>query len=323
MNCTGLTSISIPSSVTKVFTTAFSGCTGLTSISVDAANSAYDSRDNCNAIIRTENNALIAGCANTVIPSSVTSIGSYAFSDISGLTSLSIPTSVKKIGNSAFSGCTGLTSISIPYSVTSIGESTFSDCTRLSSISIPSSVTSIGGAAFSGCSSLTSITIPSSVTAIEYYVFLGCTGLTSISIPPSVTSIGSGAFSDCTGLNSISIPSSVTSIGSYAFDGCSSNLIIYSESTTPPATSSIENKTVYIPVGTTSCYEEAWGTSNTYIETESETTALHTVKNQHNSSTVSDVYDLQGRPLSCPLNSLSRGIYIRRTAAGTSLIQVK
>ena len=78
-DCTGLTSITIPISVTSIGLAAFSGCSGLTSIKVESGNLKYDSHDNCNAIIETESNTLIAGCPNTTIPNSVTSIGGSAF----------------------------------------------------------------------------------------------------------------------------------------------------------------------------------------------------------------------------------------------------
>ena len=166
--CTGLTFITIPNSVTSIGDAAFSSCTGLTSITVDSDNMVYDSRDNCNAIIKTQENVLVTGCKNTTIPVSVTSI----------------------VGN-AFFGCRGLTSITIPNSVTSIGTGAFSSCTGLTSITIPNSVTSIGTGAFLGCSGLTSITIPNSVTTIGDYVFFRCTGLTAITslntTPPAIT----------------------------------------------------------------------------------------------------------------------------------------
>ena len=102
--CSGLTSLTIPNSVTAIGYLAFQGCSGLTSISVENGNTVYDSRDNCNAIVETANNSLIAGCKNTVIPNSVTSIGDYAFYGCS-LTSMTIPNSVTSIGDYAFSGC--------------------------------------------------------------------------------------------------------------------------------------------------------------------------------------------------------------------------
>lgn len=149
--CSGLTSLTIPESVTSIGEKAFSGCSGLTSIVVQKNNTKYDSRNGSNAIIETSTNTLIAGCRNTVIPESVTSIGDWAFYGCSGLTSVTIPESVILIGGSAFCKCTGLTSVTIPEGVTSIGSSAFSGCSGLTSVTIPNSVISIGELAFCGC----------------------------------------------------------------------------------------------------------------------------------------------------------------------------
>ena len=103
--CTGLTSITIPNSVTFTSNWVFSQCSGLESITVESGNFNYDSRKNCNAIIQTNKDILIAGCKNTVIPNSVTSIGNVAFEGCTGLTSVTIPNSVTRIGSSAFRNC--------------------------------------------------------------------------------------------------------------------------------------------------------------------------------------------------------------------------
>ena len=155
-----------------------------------------------------------------VIPSSVTSIGDWAFSSCDSLSKIVIPSSVTSIGDCAFYGCYSLSEIVIPSSVTSIGKGAFSHCDSLSEIVIPSSVTSVGYGAFSFCSSLSEIVIPSSVTSIGKGAFSHCDSLSEIVIPSSVTSIGDSAFSSCFSLSEIVIPSSVTSIGDSAFSSC-------------------------------------------------------------------------------------------------------
>ena len=145
--CSGLTSITIPSSVTSLGESCFEGCSGLTSIT---------------------------------IPSSVTSLSESCFSNCSGLTSITIPSSVTSLGASCFSFCSGLTSITIPSSVTSLGASCFWNCSGLTSITIPSSVTSLGETCFWDCSGLTSITIPSSVTSLGWHCFQDCQNLETV-----------------------------------------------------------------------------------------------------------------------------------------------
>ncbi len=109
--CNNLTSINIGNFVSSIGDYAFTNCGGMTSMVVGNGNSVYDSRNDCNAIIETASNAILYGCMNTVIPNSVTSIGSYAFYGCNDLTCISIPSSVNSIGNYAFYQCQGLTSV--------------------------------------------------------------------------------------------------------------------------------------------------------------------------------------------------------------------
>ena len=218
--CSSLSSVTIPKSVTYIGNNVFSRCPKLTSIVVDKDNEVYDSRDNCNAIIRTFFDRLDYGCCRTVIPNSVTRNVIYAFYGCSSLTSVTIPNSVTSIGWYAFYGCSSLTSIAIPSSVKSIEEYTFYGCSSLTSVTIPNSVTSIGNCAFSGCSGLTFITIPNSVTSIGEGAFSHCSSLTSVTIPNSVKGIGYWAFSQCKSLKSVTIGNGLTTIGNLAFKGC-------------------------------------------------------------------------------------------------------
>ena len=236
----GLKSVNIGNSVMSIGKRGFSGCDGLISIVVKSGNKKYDSRDNCNAIVETANNTIIFGCKNTNIPSSITSIGDYAFSSCSGLTSITIPNSVTSIGEGAFRYCDDLTKvifhtneigdwfrgvtsikeIIIGDEVKKINNSAFYGCSGLTSVNIGNGVTSIGGSAFYGCSGLTSINIGNSVTSIGGSAFCECSNLTSVTIPNSVTSIEYSAFQYCISLRSITIPNSVTSIGNRAFGHC-------------------------------------------------------------------------------------------------------
>lgn len=156
-NCYELTSINIPKTVSSIEKEIFYGCSKLANIIVDSDNTHYDSRDNCNAIINTSSNTLIAGCMNTIIPNSISAIGDHAYYNCPGLTNVNIPNSVTKIGKDAFSSCSGLSSITIGNSVTLISDEAFSGCSALTSVTIPNSVTKIGYRAFSPCTRITTV----------------------------------------------------------------------------------------------------------------------------------------------------------------------
>lgn len=238
----GMSSPIIPKSVTSIGKEAFS-YNWLNSIVVEAGNTVYDSRDNCNAIIHTATNELVQGCANTTIPNSVTSIGDAAFLGCDGLKSISIPSSVTTIGNFAFKECHYLTDVSIPNSVTTIGIEAF-EITGLSSVVIPNSVTYIGNNAFWGCS-MTSLTIPNSITTIESETFMYCKSLTSVIIPNSITSIGWNAFCYCSALASVT---SFIEIPRAINDGVFEYLP--------------EDATLYVPAGSKARYESTDGWKN-------------------------------------------------------------
>ena len=220
--CEGLTNVTIGKSVASIGENAFCGCSGLASITVASGNMTYDSRDNCNAIIETASNTLIAGCKTTVIPNTVTAIGDYAFADCKGLANMDIPNSVTTIGLGAFYRCVGMTSVTIGNSVTTISEAAFWGCMNMKSLTIGNAVTTIGKQAFENCRSVTSVTIPNSVTTIGESAFSGCEGMTSVTIGNSVITIGRRAFAVCRSLTSVDIPNSVTSIGEEVFYNCES-----------------------------------------------------------------------------------------------------
>jgi len=225
--CSGLTSVTIPPSVTKINGSA-SGCTSLTSINVDPESGAYCSIDGV-LMMKTKTGLILLEYpegkkGGYSIPTSVTKIGWSAFYGCTGLTSVTIPSSVTYIGSYAFKGCSGLTSVTIPPSVTKIGDSAFYGCSGLSSVTIPSSVTKIGDSAFYGCSGLSSVTIPSSVAKIGDSAFYGCSGLSSVTIEGK-TEFENHVFYGCT-LKPLWFKDEIYYSG-YTFSGLNENSVIY------------------------------------------------------------------------------------------------
>lgn len=107
-SCESLSTVTIGKGVASIGDDVFSGCPSLATIEVDEDNTTYDSRDHCNAIIKTTTKTLVAGCKNTIIPDGVESIGDSAFEGCSDLETIDIPASVTSIGYEAFEYCNNL-----------------------------------------------------------------------------------------------------------------------------------------------------------------------------------------------------------------------
>ena len=248
-NCTEITSVQFPQSLTKIGKNAFESCTGLISVDLSA----------CTNLPKIDLYAFegCTGLTSISLPANLTEIGWHAFSDCTGLTSISLPANLTKIGLSAFKGCTGLTSISIPASLNSIGAGAFAGCTGLTNLTVDSgnikykavdniiytrngetlvaaagglktvrilnTITTIGSSAFEGAK-LESIDLSAltSFTEIRGSAFNGCTGLTEVKLPVSLNSIGWYAFSDCKNLSNINLPVNLTKIDKSVFNGCTS-----------------------------------------------------------------------------------------------------
>lgn len=155
--CDNLKSVNISSSVTSIREEVFSECYNLNSIIVDPANNVYDSRDNCNAIIETSSNTLIAGSNTTKIPESVTAIGNNAFYGYKLLETIELPENISNIEEDAFAYCKLLSCVVLPKNLSSVGKFAFYACSALESVEISSSVTSIGDHAFNYCNELTQV----------------------------------------------------------------------------------------------------------------------------------------------------------------------
>ncbi len=235
--------IYLPSTLEKICRLNYEN---LSVIQISQANKKFDSRNNCNAIIETKTNTLLAGCKETVIPNDIEHIADSAFYNIGNMRDIVIPSSVKSIGKRAFTYCRGkdysrfsvqfatnsqLTSIQdsafdnafakigpLPERIESIGNSAFRG-QELTNIS--NQLKSIGDYAFSDCK-FKDLTLPATLETIGKGAFSESTGFTSINIPDKVCSIPEYAFRGCYELENISIPSSVTTIGESAFKNCTS-----------------------------------------------------------------------------------------------------
>ena len=241
----------IPSSVTEIGASAFSGLPALesiyipksvvkiadnllgeeysnpTRIEIEPGNPVYDSRENCNAIIKTATNTLIVGRQGSMIPSSVTSIADNAFKTCKELKSIVIPEGVKTIGKSAFEGCSGLTSITIPASVESIGNGAFFDCTGIRSIKVAQGnrvydsredcnaiVNTRTGELILACASTK---MPQGIKKIGYRAFYHCTLTNSLNLPEGIEEIADEAFAGCTGYSELVLPASLKKLGKDVF----------------------------------------------------------------------------------------------------------
>ena len=138
-----------------------------------------------------------------VIPDAVKHIGHSMFSMDKALTSATLPASVDELGNSAFLGCTALTKVTLPRNITKLPQSTFEDCKSLTQVDVPDGVTLIDQNAFKN-TAITAVPVPASLTLIESNAFKGCSRLTSVSLPARVN-LEFNAFADCKGLKKVAV----------------------------------------------------------------------------------------------------------------------
>ena len=280
--CDGITSVSIPASVTTMEYRAFYNCPELKDVYIsDLSQWCGISFGNTssNPLFYAENLYLngepVTG--DIAFPDDITSIGSCAFYNYDKLTRVTIPENITAVGSYAFSSCDALTDVKIGNGVASIGENTFYNCGALTTVTIGNGIASIGKDAFKECLNIAEVYISdlshwcaisfgnAASNPIRYSdtVYVNNASLTRLVIPDGVTAVNDFAFYNADTISSVIIPDSVTSIGYSAFCDCSSLTGV----TIPDSVTSIDNYAFYdcdsvsditIPNSVTSIGKEAF-----------------------------------------------------------------
>lgn len=229
--CSDLCSVTIPSTISLLGDCIFYNCPKLKVIDVSKSNPDFDSREQCNAVIRTAEDAVELGCAGTTFPKSVSQISSGSFSGCTGLSSLIIPEWIKVIEDYAFSDCFRLEKIILSENITlQFGQSVFDGCCSLTSFNLPAGDISFSQNPFTNCENLSSFTVSPlnkdwrtniENNALIYndgsVLVVGCYNTT---IDSDIKRIYASAFKGCRRLTKVFIPAGMEKVDEEAFSGC-------------------------------------------------------------------------------------------------------
>ena len=239
--CSNLKSVYIPAGVTYLDSQAFSGCDALTDVLVSEDNPKYKS---FNGSLYTKDGKTLLlympGRAekDIIIPDGVINVVDYAFCECENIVSVTVPATVKTIGEFAFANCYNLNTVIFDTGsmLTKIGFRAFSGCMNLTDIVLPDSLTDIGGWVFDGCDAITSTRYDNAyyvgTASNPYLILLRATdkSIYSCNIHENAKIISVSAFDECTELTGITIPKSVVCIEYAAFCACNMTEIYYSGS---------------------------------------------------------------------------------------------
>ncbi len=187
----GLTTFTLPATVTAVEYAAFYRCKKLATATLSSA-------------------------------TSLTALGEAAFRECPIFTATSLPRSLKTIGARAFMACPKLVRVTINKEnsqLVTIGDEAFMNCSSLTNFTFPNKLQTIQKKAFyaSGLNKL--YTMPATLTTLASYAFAKCPNLPSMTLKTctKLTRIGDESFSQCPKFTAISLPDSLTTICPKAF----------------------------------------------------------------------------------------------------------
>lgn len=247
INCTALTSVTLPAGLTSVGNSAFEGtclesltlpaglteigkgafaeCDQLDSIAVAAGNAAFKAVDG--VVFSADGKTLALYPSGRrgayAVPEGTEKIGDYAFSGARGLTKVAFPAGVREIGSHVFNGCDGLREIAFPAGIAGleiIRDNAFYNCGALMELTLPKGLKTLGDSAFSDCDGLTAVALPGSLEAIGKSAFSDCNRLASVKFSQGLKAIGASAFEYCRSLTEAALPAGLETVGESAFYGC-------------------------------------------------------------------------------------------------------
>ena len=326
--CSGLTSVTIPNSVTRIASKAFQGCSGLSSVTLNAnaiVSKKYTSSDNLKNIFGEQVKEYNIG-------DDVTSIGSYAFFGCSGLTSLTFPNGVISIGEKAFEGCSSLTAVNISdiekwsqigfgnnsanplcYAkrlylngeevtklnlVNDVTDYAFINCLGLTEVDVKG----VGISAFDGCPNIASVKVDCGT--VENWFADSKAKVQTLTLGESVTTINSNSFNGFSALKTVYLGSNVATIGEKAFANCGKMDDVYCYAVNYPnverntfENSYLDYVTLHVPAESLNNYKnhEVWGKFMAVVPIEDEETNIERVTMTNGTGSAPVIYNLNGQ----------------------------
>ena len=193
---TGLTSITLPNSITTVVDSLFLNCENLATVNMPEAT-------------KTIGKAAFYGCSSLImdaLPSQLETIKDLAFSK-SGITDIKIPKTITSMGNRVFESCAQLDSVFFDneFSLSKLPDYSFLSCRRLKGIKLSPKTTTIGTGTFQGCNSIKQLILEEGIKEISPNAFYECVGMESVMLPKSIERFGNNAFGGCNNITQITI----------------------------------------------------------------------------------------------------------------------